>query len=40
MVGYFVLMRMEEGDHDDCYCYYFGLDIHVEALMIVHHVEE
>jgi len=38
MVGYFVLMRMEEGGHDDCY--YFGLDIHVEALTMVHYVEE
>lgn len=40
MVGYFELMMMEVEDHDDRYYYYFGPDIHVEALMMVLHVEE
>lgn len=30
---------MEEEDHDGYY-YYFGPDIHAEALMMVLHVEE
>ena len=40
MVGYFELMMTEVEDHDDRYYYYFGPDIHVEALMMVLHVEE
>jgi len=40
MVGYFVLMMMEVEDHDDYCYYYFGPDIHVEALMMVLRVEE
>ena len=40
MVGYFELMKMEEQDHGDYCYYYFGPDIHVEALMMVHYVEE